>query len=110
MLIFLQPVDWSLVVKNWGFAGVVGVVCLLLLVGAAKFLRAYLTKKDEETAKLVTDTLVDARKERDRMASQLDRRDELITEQAQRFTESLRHRDAEFKQVADAIERVGRRR
>lgn len=86
-----QSIDWAAVAKTWGFIGVFSVVALVLLVAGAKWMKG-----------LLTDTISDARKERDRMAAQIDR-------QAQQFLESLKYRDEKFRDVADAVERIGRK-
>lgn len=98
-MIVLQSIDWAAVAKTWGPLGLVFIIALVGTVATAKWVRG-----------LLTDTIADARKERDRMAVQLDKRDDLILKQAQEFSQSLRYRDDKFREVADAIERVGRRK
>jgi hypothetical protein len=77
---------------TWGFLGIFSVVALLGIIAAFRWFKT-----------LLTDTIIDARNERDRMSAQLDK-------QAGEFTEALKYRDDKFKEVADAIERVSRRK
>ncbi len=92
---FLQSVDWSAVAKTWGPMGIVFVIAMVLLVGGAKFGKA-----------LLTDTVADARKERDAQRA-------LLEKQATEFVNALKdanelHRD-EMKDVTDTLDRMRRR-
>lgn len=86
----IQPVDWVAVGNKWGLPGVITGAAILLLAGLAKFVKAYITKRDEENAKLVQDTINDARRERD--ASR-----QLLKEQAMEFTRHLKEENEEFR-------------
>jgi hypothetical protein len=55
-----------------------------------------MAKRDEEYRNVLTSALDDARKERDTMR-------QLREKEVDRFLESLRYRDSEFRAVADAI-------
>jgi uncharacterized membrane protein YhiD involved in acid resistance len=101
---FLQSVDWSAVAKTWGPLGVVFVVALIVFVGGLRFLKSYLTRKDAEANKLVTDTIDDARKERDAGR-------QLLKEQATEFVAHIKQENEEFRtslrDVVRAFERDG---
>jgi hypothetical protein len=95
IILFQAPVDWSVVARSWGFTGVVAVVALLIAVGAAKWMRS-----------LLTDTIADARKERD--ASR-----QLLKDQATQYLAHIKEENEEFRtslrNVVDGFER-GRKR
>lgn len=90
IFLFQAPIDWSAIGKTWGPLGIIFIAAIILLFAALRFLRTYLTKKDEEAAKLILDTITDARKERD--ASR-----QLLKEQAAEFVAHIKSENEEFR-------------
>lgn len=87
-LILQTSADWFAIFKQ---AGTVGVVCVFFGLAIWKIF-----------IPMMQSSLEDARKERDRMAGQLER-------QANEFTASLKYRDDKFRDIADAIDRAARK-
>ena len=84
--------------------GPIGLIIFGLALFIWKWLLPTMAKRDEEYRNVLTSALDDARKERDTMR-------QLREKEVDRFLESLRYRDSEFRAVADAIsERRSRQR
>lgn len=94
----MEPSTWESLLKIYGPLGVIACGLGLLI---WKKLLPYIEKQQIENRTILTAALEDARKERDLMR-------QLREREVERFLESLRYRDAEFKSVADAINSVKR--
>jgi predicted ATP-dependent Lon-type protease len=87
-------------IKIWGPLGLfVGVLLILIW----KKLLPDIEKQHQENRFILTAALEDARRERDLMRS-------LREKEVERFLESLKYRDEQFKSVAEAISSVKRTR
>lgn len=96
VLTFFQSLDFVSLWKAGGINAVVAVVFLVLLLGAAKWGKT-----------ILTDTIADARKDRD--ASR-----QLLKEMAAEFTEHTKRENDEFREalrdVVTAFERTGHKK
>lgn len=78
------------------FYGPLGLIIAILLLAIWKWLIPRMDKREEEYRTVLTAALDDARKERDAAR-------QLREKEVDKFLESLRYRDEQFKSVADAI-------
>jgi hypothetical protein len=93
-----MEINLESLLKLYGPLGL-GFGLLVLLVW--KKLLPYIEKQQADNRNILTSALEDARKERDLMR-------QLREREVEKFLESLRYRDTEFKSVADAISSVKR--
>lgn len=96
----MEPSTWESLLKIYGPLGVIAFGLGLLI---WKKLLPYIEKQQIENRTILTAALEDARKERDLMR-------QLREKEVERFLESLRYRDEQFKEVAEAINTVKRTR
>lgn len=78
--------------------GPIGVFAALLVLVIWKKLIPYIEQQQKDSKEILQGALDDARKERDLVR-------QLREKEVDKFIESLRYRDSEFKAVAEAIKR-----
>jgi|ERR1051326_1097829 hypothetical protein len=99
-MLFLFQTEWPELIKTVGYpTAILIVVGMLFRYGLWPWFKQQQAEKDADLKAAIED----ARKERDYMRSQREK-------EVDKFIESLRFRDERFKEVADAIERMGRHR
>lgn len=95
-MLYLEPSTWESLLKIYGPLGLIAFGLGLLI---WKKLLPYIEKQQADNRAILTSALEDARKERDLMR-------QLREKEVERFLESLKYRDEQFKSVAEAINSV----
>lgn len=94
----MEPSSWEALLKIYGPLGLIAFGLGVLI---WKKLIPYIEKQQADNHAILASALEDARKERDLMR-------QLREKEVERFLESLRYRDEQFRQVVEAINSVKR--